>query len=123
MRSNRRSQCLFGIILIIASTVALHAQTPAPTPTLEREFFKNIWRDQKAIWTAPLHLERSDMKWVVPSGIGFMALVTTDRITGDKIGEAARQVAWSRHISNIGSIYTLSAAAGGLYIIGRGEEN
>lgn len=123
MRSNRRSQCLFGITLIIASTVALHAQTPAPTPTLEHEFFKNILRDQKAIWTAPFHLERSDMKWVIPSSIGFMALVTTDRITGDEIFEADRQVKASQWISNAGSVYGLSAVAGTFYLIGRKKNN
>jgi len=101
----------------------LHAQTPAPTPTLEREFFKNILRDQKAIWTAPFHLERSDMKWVIPSGIGFMALVTTDRITGDEIFEADRQVKASQWISNAGSVYGLGAVAGTFYLIGRKKNN
>src|SRR5262245_35976838 len=103
MRRNRRSQCLFGMVVPIVFVTALvvSAQTtaraapsprpspmPSPTPSLEREFFKNILRDQKAIWTSPLHLERSDAKWMIPSGIGFMALATTDRITGDEIGEA-----------------------------------
>ena len=124
MRSNRRLQCLFGIVLsMLATTVALHAQTPAPTPTLEREFFKNILSDQKAIWTAPFHLERSDMKWVIPSGIGFMALVTTDRITGDEIFEADRQVKASQWISNAGSVYGLGAVAGTFYLIGRKKNN
>jgi hypothetical protein len=119
MRRNRGSQCLFGIILILATTVALHAQTPAPTPTLEHEFLKNILRDQKAIWTAPFHLERSDMKWAIPAGIGFMALVTTDRITGDEIFEANRQVKASKEISYAGSVYGLGAVAGTFYLIGR----
>src|ERR1043165_1715260 len=120
MRRNRRSQCLFGMILLtMATTVAVHAQTPSPTPTLEREFFKNILSDQKAIWTAPFHLERSDMKWVIPSAVGWMALVTTDRITGDEIFEADRQVNASRWISNAGSVYGLGAAATTFYLIGR----
>ena len=124
MRSNRRSQCLFGIILsMLATTVVLHAQTPAPTPTLEREFFKNILSDQKAIWTAPLHLERSDMKWAVPAGIGLMALFTTDRITGDEMFEANRQVNASRGISYAGSVYGLGAVAGTFYLIGRKKNN
>jgi PAP2 superfamily protein len=124
MRSNIRLQRLFGVILLtMATTVALHAQTPAPTPTLEREFFKNILSDQKAIWTAPFHLERSDMKWVIPSSIGFMALVTTDRITGDEIFEADRQVKASRWISNAGSVYGLGAAATTFYLIGRKKNN
>jgi len=120
MRRNSRSQCLFGIIVFtLATAIALHAQTPSPTPTLEHEFFKNILHDQKSIWTAPFHLERSDMKWVVPSSIGLMALFTTDRITGDEIFEANRQVNLSRHISNAGSIYALAAASSTFYLIGR----
>ena len=120
MRSNRRSQCLFGLLLLmLATTVAMHAQTPSPTPSLEREFFKNILHDQKAIWTAPFHLERSDTKWVLPSAIGFMALVTTDRITGDEIFEANRQVKASSAISHVGSVYGLGAVATGFYLLGR----
>jgi len=120
MRRNRRTRCLFGLLLLtLATTAALHAQTPSPTPSLEREFFKNILRDQKAIWTAPFHLERSDAKWVIPAGIGFMALVTTDRITGDKIFEANRQVNASRAISHAGSVYGLGAVATTFYLIGR----
>jgi hypothetical protein len=116
--------------VIFAAAVSVGAQTsPAPTPSpspsqsLEHEFFKNILRDQKSIWTAPLRLDRGDVKWVVPGGIGFMALVTTDRITGDEIFEANRQVALSRHISNVGSVYSLAAAAGGFYLIGREKKN
>jgi hypothetical protein len=101
----------------------LHAQTPAPTPTatqsLEREFFKNILSDQKAIWTAPFHLERRDTKWVVPAGISLMALITTDRITGDEMFESQRQVKASRVISHAGSVYGLGAVAATFYLIGR----
>jgi membrane-associated phospholipid phosphatase len=93
--------------------------TPSPTPSLEHEFFKNILRDQKAIWTAPLHLERSDARWMIPSSVGFMALATTDRITGDEIGEANRQNKASRVISYAGSIYGLAAVAGSFYFVGR----
>ena len=122
MRRNRRSRCLFGMILfMLAMTIALRAQspTPSPTPTLEHEFLKNILHDQKSIWTAPFHLDRSDTKWVFPSAIGFMALVTTDRITGDEIFEANRQVNLSRHSSDAGSIYGLGAVTSTFYLIGR----
>lgn len=128
MRRNRRSQCLFGMIVFtLATTVAAHAQTstptPSPTPSLEHDFLKNILHDQKAIWTAPFHLDRGDMKWVVPGSIGLMALFTTDRITGDEIGESDRQVTVSRRISNIGSIYSLSAVAGAFYFVGRAKND
>jgi membrane-associated phospholipid phosphatase len=114
--------------VIFAAAVSVAAQTspaptPSPSPSLEHEFFKNILRDQKAIWTAPLHLDRGDIKWAVPGGIGLMALVTTDRITGDEMFEANGQVALSRHISNAGSIYSLAAASGAFYLVGRAKQN
>lgn len=146
MRRNRRLQCLFGMVLpaiIFLTALAVNAQTakpsptpspspwptpkpspsPSATPTLEHEFFRNILRDQKAIWTAPLHLERSDAKWIIPSSIGFMALATTDRITGDEMGEADHQDNASRIISYAGSIYGLAAVTGSFYLIGRYNHN
>lgn len=114
--------------VVLASGLSASAQTfptPVPTPTvskapsLEREFLKNILRDQKAIWTAPLHVERSDAKWMIPSGVGFMALATTDRITGDEMAEANRQVGTSRVISYAGSVYGLGAVSATFYLFGR----
>src|SRR5215510_12579995 len=126
MRRNRRSHCLFGILAFLVATVTVRAQTfpkpvpsPTPAPSLEKEFLKNILRDQKAIWTAPLHLERSDAKWVIPSSIGFMALVTTDRISGDEIAEFDRQLKASRIVSHAGSVYGLGAISGAFYFFGR----
>ena len=126
MRRNRRSWCLFGIILVILpTTLAARAQTPSPTPTpsLEHEFFRNILRDQKAIWTSPLHVQRGDAKWMVPGAMGLMALITTDRITGDEIFEADRQVTSSRAISQFGAAYTLGAVAAGFYLVGRNKND
>jgi len=56
---------------------------------------------------------------MIPSGIGFMALATTDRITGDEIGEANRQNKTSQVISYAGSVYGLAAVTGAFYFIGR----
>jgi PAP2 superfamily len=131
MRRNRRSNCLFRmalLALVLAAGFAVHAQTPtkpspspaaSPTPSLEKEFFKNILRDQKAIWTAPLHLHGKDAKWLVPSGIGTMALITTDRITGDELAEFDRQIKPSRIISYGGSIYATGTFAATFYLFGR----
>src|SRR6266567_6126975 len=39
--------------------------SPSPTPSLERQFLKNILRDQRAIWTSPFRLKEDDAKWLV----------------------------------------------------------
>jgi hypothetical protein len=112
--------------------LTVYGQTlPAPSPTppartkpsLERDFFRNIIRDQKAIWAAPVQLERKDAKWLVPSAIGAMALFTTDRITGDEIAEFDRGVKASRFISQPGSIYGVGAVSATFYLIGRQTNN
>jgi membrane-associated phospholipid phosphatase len=132
IRSNRRSQYLFVLLVVLATAFVAQAQTPAalaptptasPTPSLEREFFKNILRDQKAIWTSPFHLERKDVKWMIPAGVGFGALITTDRITGDEIAEFDRGVTASRIISYPGSTSGVAAVAATFYIVGRRTGN
>jgi membrane-associated phospholipid phosphatase len=118
---------ILGVVLLNVSLT--HAQTSSPpkppvqTESLERDFFKNILRDQKAIWTSPLHINRSDAKWMIPSAIGFGGLLATDRITGDEIAEANRQVSVSRAVSQMGSLYGLGAFAGTFYFIGREKKN
>lgn len=118
--------------LLLTTGLAARAQTlPVPTPTpavskkpsLEREFFKNILRDQKAIWTAPLHVERSDAKWMIPSGLGLMTLIATDRTTGDEMFESRGQLSTSRGISYAGSVYGLGAIAGSFYLFGRNKND
>lgn len=127
MRSNRRSLCHFGMTVLIALVVTIeaHAQTasprpdPSPSPTLEHEFFKNILRDQKAIWTAPFRVGRDDAKWLLPLGLGTAALIATDRTTASGIAEFDDQLSASRWISYPGSTYGAAAVGGVFYLAGR----
>ena len=123
MRSYRRLLYVLAVCLLHISFA--HAQTNSPTKppnqprTLEQDFFRNILKDQKAIWTSPLHLKKEDAKWIIPSAIGFGALLATDRTTGDEIAESSNQVTTSNAISYIGSLYSLAAFSGTFYLIGR----
>ena len=40
---------------------------------------KNLWQDQKAIVSSPLHIDRDNAKWWVLLGTGTAALFATDR--------------------------------------------
>ena len=136
MSSNRISLRLFGIILsgfIFSAAVSDQAQTPpaspSPTPsassspTLESKFFKNILRDQKAIWTSPFHLHGHDARWLAPLGLGTAALIATDRRTGDKIGEFHDQLDVSRYVSYAGSYYGVGSVALTFYLVGRAKHD
>ena len=111
-----------AIVFFILSTGLVSFAQTSPQ-SLEHEFFKNILNDQKAIWTAPMRLRRHDAKWVIPSSIGFMALVTTDRMSGDEMAEFERQLKASRIVSDAGSIYGLGAVSGVFYLLGRSKNN
>jgi len=136
MSSNSGSKGYLGISLLVVILIAAfsaQAQTPSPTPspapiaspspTLEHEFFKNILRDQKAIWTSPAHLHAHDAKWLVPLGIATGSLIATDRETGDAIADSHDRLEPSRIISYAGAAYTLGAVAGTFYLVGRSKNN
>ena len=88
------SLCL--VFIVILSTSAFAQTTPAatsaqpqptPRPTSEKNFFANILKDQKGIWTSPFHLERDDAKWIAPLGLSMAGLVATDRHTSGELVE------------------------------------
>jgi membrane-associated phospholipid phosphatase len=108
------------------------AATPSPTPrstpvtSPERDFLKNILRDQRAIWTSPFHLERDDARWVVPLLVSTGALIATDRKTAGELAEDTdnrSRLRISRDISYIGSYYTTGALSAAFYLIGRSSRN
>src|SRR5438128_11004174 len=110
---------LFSVSYGVAAQVPAASPSPTPkakpTPTLESQFFKNILRDQKAIWTSPFHLHQRDARWLAPLGLGTAALIATDRSTGDEMAEFHRQLSASRTISYLGSDYWVATIVGTFY--------
>ena len=136
MRSNRTSKCLFSMVLstvFFSAIISAQAQAPSPTPsptpqssktpTLESQFFKNVLRDQKAIWTSPFRLHGRDARWLAPLALGTAALIATDRRTGDEVGESTSQLNASRIVSYAGSAYGVGAIAASFYCFGRAKHD
>ena len=97
--------------------------SPSPTPSLEREFFKNILRDQRAIWTSPLHLHREDAKWLVPLGLATAALIATDESTAGALHDDRLRLNISRDVGYLGSGLGASALTASFYLIGRARND
>lgn len=133
------TRCFIRILLLLAaiqiiaasalaqtspSTSASPKPQASPSPSLERQFFKNILRDQRAIWTSPLRLRGRDARWIVPLGLSTAALVSTDKYTAD-VDDAHRNTInnVSRDISYLGSVYGTAAIAGTFYLVGRAQNN
>jgi membrane-associated phospholipid phosphatase len=96
---------------------------PASTSVPERDFFKNILRDQKAIWTSPAHVHASDGLWLGPLGWASAALIASDKASGDAMARHSGQLNTSRILSYPGSMYGVAATAGSFYFIGRATHN
>src|SRR2546425_3899026 len=117
------------LVIIIACMSSASAQTPtstpkpSPTPSLERRFFKNILRDQRAIWTSPLHLKGDDAKWLAPLGLSAAALIATDRRTAGALHNDRLRLNISRDVAYLGSAGGASSIAGAFYLIGRATHN
>ena len=138
-RSNRCATFLALLITITASSFAQDSlpnpspspapkasptpQTAPPPPSLEKQFFKNILRDQKAIWTSPFRLRGKDAKWLVPLGLSTAALIATDRRTAAFVGRNGSLPAVSRGFSEGGTLYATGGVAAGFYLVGRATNN
>ena len=121
---------LFSFILVFAGNglaqTPLPKPTPGRTPSLEKKFFVNILKDQRAIWTSPFHLHGTDAKWLAPLGLSTVALIATDRRTSGKLvehGDNLNRLRISKDISWFGSTYATMGTAGILYLAGRATHN
>lgn len=118
---------VFIIILslqVFSQTPAAPAAQPKPTPrpTVEKNFFANILKDQKDIWTAPFHVQQSDARWVAPFLLATGALIVTDRRTSEALvahGENLTRQRISVDIGYLGSTAATGGTAALFYIAGR----
>lgn len=93
-----------------------------PAPSLERRFFANILRDQRALWTAPFNLRSGDAKWLAPLGLSTAVLLATDRRSaGEAVegGDRLTRLRISKDISRGGAVYTTGGIAAAFYLVGR----
>jgi membrane-associated phospholipid phosphatase len=131
----RRILWLFTVMPVFMAGV--FAQTPQPTPKavvpaaspsssvpraktapLERQLFKNILRDQAAIWTAPLHIRRADAAWLLPLGVSSAALIATDGRTSFAVRDKQKLITVSHAVSFPGSGYGSTGIVSAFYLIG-----
>jgi membrane-associated phospholipid phosphatase len=134
LRRVRTIPCVIGLIVLLVTSAGVSAQTlpdksptpqpqASPTPTLEKQFLKNILRDQRAVWTAPLHLRRADTSLLLPLGLSTAVLLATDRHTAGALGENRGRLNVSRDIAYLGSGYGAGGIAAAFYVFGRTKHN
>lgn len=106
-----------------SSSTDSNQKTISVKPSPEKQFIKNILRDQKAIWTSPFHIDGNDAKWLVPMTLGTVALIATDHETAENVSDNVTRLSVSRWVSRGGVSYTTGGLAAGFYLVGRLSDN
>jgi membrane-associated phospholipid phosphatase len=77
-----------------------------------------LLRDQKSIWTSPLHASKKDIKWWIIFGGATGALIAADKSIDRALPTSSTAVRVSNHASDIGSAYTLIPISAAFYFAG-----
>jgi membrane-associated phospholipid phosphatase len=102
---------------------ACYSTETEPLKPLGKKFVRNVWLDQKAIWTSPFHMKRSDAKWWLLFGSATGALIATDHWTSRQLPNTTDQARFSARVSNVGALYTVVPVTAAFYLGGVFTDN
>ncbi len=96
---------------VMAQTEAMQ-ETTQPEKSASTNIVSDFLNDQKSIWTSPLHINRGEVEWLAPIGVGAMTLFATDRQISDAAKSDTALRTPSNVISGIGNVapYALPGA-------------
>jgi len=136
MRLQASRSGFFALLLAFSggclAQTASPSPSPSPSPALKKgstlhkpgsNLLEDIASDQKAIWTSPFHIGRSDWKWLAPFAGGTAVLIATDKTTSGWVSTGGSLPAVSHAVSWGGSVYATVGAAGGMWAIGKASHN
>ncbi len=84
-----------------------------------RLFLRDIWTDQKAIWSSPVRITRRQFFTIVlPLTAVTAGLIATDEEAGQLLPNTPDQVLWCNRVSKFGAVYTLGGLVGGGMVVG-----
>ena len=107
-----------------APVSATNADSQAPKDSAPKQFLKDIWTDQKGMWTAPLRMNRRQWATIaLPLAAGTAALIATDEDAAKWLPNTSDQVKWSKGVSKIGAIYTLGGITAGALVAGKAKHD
>lgn len=115
VRIKARPNCWFLILLVGGVAEPADAQSSAVT---WRGFIRNVYEDQKGIWSSPFRASRQDAKWCLGFGSATGVLIATDKWTSQQLPNTPDQVRVSAIVSRIGASYSVVPAAIGFYAAG-----
>ena len=117
-----RIRDISSLSLVLALGSATFAQSvipQAPSQEYGHNIIRDIAVDQKTIWTAPAHVRKKDLKWILPLGGATAALIATDRQSSGALGPSETRQDVSDAISHLGAAYSTFGASGIMWAAGR----
>src|SRR5580692_2384194 len=90
----------------------------ASSNSLGAPFLKNLFSDQKAIWTSPARLRWADGSWLFPVLAVTGGFLATDHAVPPALPTSPAKLNRYSNFSNYG-LYSMIGAGGGLYVWGR----
>ncbi len=83
-------------------------------------FLRDVWTDQKAIWTSPRRMNRRRFFTIaLPLAAATAGLIATDERAVNWLPNTPDQIRWSGRASKIGAAYALGGLTGGMMIAGK----
>ena len=126
------------LLLLCLCARGVHGQAtgeaPQPAPPVQPQatgqntsgtklFFQTLWSDQKAILTSPFRMDGGQAVTIaLPLVAGTAGLIAMDRDAAKWLPNTPDQVKWSKRASQIGALYTLGGAVGGLMLVGKKKD-
>jgi membrane-associated phospholipid phosphatase len=84
---------------------------------------KNVFHDEKAIFTSPLRINRDNARWWILLGGATAALIASDRTITDTLPQTTAFTTPSRWTSRLGAPYSLFPLWGTFYVVGKAGDN
>src|SRR5262245_3493883 len=109
---------LFVILISLLSTSIAFSQEQK-----SENLAKNLWRDQKAIWSSPFVGSNGRFKWIIPIAATSAFLLARDNDWSQNYKPSENTLNWSNHVSEIGSAYSVYGSVTGIYLLGKISHN
>src|SRR5947209_964671 len=120
-RKNRafRSVFLACLYLVISGqAMAAIQQFHDPENTLGKQYLKNIFNDQKIIWTSPARIRANRLPWLIPFFATAGGLIATDSNIARQLPGGLLLISHSRTLAN-GGLAVVVAGGASYYFYGR----
>ena len=90
--------------------------------TLGKGYLKNLFTDQKKIWTSPGRIRPSHLPWLIPFVATTGGLFATDSNVAKQLSASPSLISNSRNLANAGAV-SLAAGGAAFYLYGRFKDN